>query len=103
MKNRYSVLKSSVHVDEYGISYPDIFSLNIDSFKITKNPQKYILSERDIYRFDLLMYAFYNDCNYDDLTLMLNKFEHISDVKPGSEILIYAKEDLDNFYRENYI
>lgn len=104
MPNRYLVIKESEeHSDTNGNFYPDIFSIPINNFKPQKAPQIYTLSERDIYRFDLLIFNYYKDSNYDDIILMLNNIEHISDVEPGTKILLYDVEDINSFYKEYYV
>jgi len=100
--NRYNTCSESIHKDEFGKNYYDIFTLPIENLKITNVPQKYFLTESDIVRFDLLVYSFYKDCSYDELVLYYNKIGNIYDVEIGSEILFPSKRDLDNFYNENF-
>ena len=99
--NRYNTCHKSIHKDEFGNHYFDIFTLPLENLKITNVPQKYFLTESDIVRFDLLVYSFYKDCSYDELVLYYNKIGNIYDVEIGSEILFPSKRDLDNFYSEN--
>lgn len=101
-KNRYLLTKeSSVYKDTYGNKYPDIFTFPIKKLKITEIPYTYVLTEVDIYRFDLLIYSYYGSPDYDDIVLWYNNIEHISDVLPGTSIELPVKNDIDKFYSDN--
>lgn len=97
-----TISESENHIDSTGLKYPDIFSFPIINFEFNDIPQKYILTQQDVYRFDLLMYSYYGNANYDDLVLFINNIEHISLIDPGFTIYLPSKRDLDLFYQENY-
>lgn len=94
---------SEVHVDNFGNSYVDIFSNPINDFKPKEGVRSYALTELDLYRFDLLIYKIYGNANYDDFILWYNNIENIKRVKTGTEIILPAKKDIDDFYREKTI
>jgi hypothetical protein len=100
--NRYNTCHKSIHKDEFGNYYFDIFTLPLENLKITNVPQEYILTENDIVRFDLLIYRVYGNCSYDELVLYYNKIGSIYDVTPGTKIYFPSKTDLDNFYNRNF-
>lgn len=100
--NRYNTCDKSIHKDEFGNNYYDIFTFPIENLKITDVPQEYILTENDIVRFDLLIYRVYGNCSYDELVLYYNKIGSIYNVVPGTKIKLPSKNDLDNFYNGNF-
>ena len=102
MRDKYFVCKASSEVDQFGNNYPDIFTLPIENFAYTTKPQKYYLTSRDIYRFDLLMQSYYSTPEYEDIILWLNNITHISLKTPGETILLPSMTDIENFYRKNY-
>jgi len=103
MYTKYVTLKeSTIYNDTNGNVYPDIFSFPIDKFIYTETAEKYALTSRDIYRFDLLVYNYYSDSNYDDVILWLNNINHIEDVTPGTIINLPSRKDVINFYRDNF-
>lgn len=97
-----TISPSEDYSDNLGNPFPNIFTFEIEKFKMNSNPLKYILNSIDIYRFDLLILNYYGSSYYDDVVLWINNIEHIADVAPGTEILLPSKKDLDDFYRKNY-
>ena len=90
--NRYNTCHKSIHKDEFGNHYFDIFTLPLENLKITNVPQEYILTENDIVRFDLLIYRVYGNCSYDELVLYYNKIGSIYDVILVSKYIFHQKQ-----------
>ncbi len=104
MKSKYrTISESEIYSDNFGNKYPDIFSFPIEKFEYTDPVQSYSLGIRDIYRFDLLIYSYYDTSDYTDIILWLNNIEHISDVETGTNISLPSKKDIENFYKENFV
>lgn len=100
-ETRYSMLKKSdVYSDDFGNIYYDIFTIPIEDFKPKSNVVGYYLTDRDLYRFDLLIFNHYGSSNYDDFILWYNNIEKITLKNPGDKILLPSRADIDNFYRE---
>lgn len=100
---KYLVMQESVeYSDEFGNTYPNVFSFPIRNFAYSETPTQYNLTEIDIQRFDLLVYSFYNTSIYDDIVLWLNNINHISDTPIGTTIYLPTKNDIDAFYRKYY-
>jgi hypothetical protein len=90
---RYQVLK-----EENG--YPDILSVSFN-VKLTKQPVKYRLSDKEVSRFDLFIGGYYGSFDYLDLILFVNDVEYIHDLKIGDVLILPDKSDLDKFSFEN--
>lgn len=104
MKSKYLTINDSdYYVDSDGNSYPDIFTFNINDIQITEAPLKYMLTERDIYRFDILIYNYYGTPDYDDIVLWYNAIPYIASKAPGDIIYLPTKKDIETFYRDNLV
>ena len=103
-KNRYQLMANAVSdTDEFGTTYPDLFTLDLSQFIYTKKPVNYKLTDMDTRRFDLLMLKIYGLVDfYDTVVLWLNNITFIdSDTYTGTEIILPVKQDIETFYVNN--
>ena len=98
IRNRYSILKESIQINNEGITYPDIMTFPIKNFKFFYIPREYTVTEPDIDRFYMICYKAYGVAFYDDIVLWLNNIASPKDLNPGDTILIPDKRDLDRFF-----
>ena len=66
--NRYNTCHKSIHKDEFGNYYFDIF-IHPRKFKITDHTE-YIFNENDIVRFDLILYIGTRNWSNDELVFI---------------------------------
>ena len=98
-----TIKNSTAYSDSNGNAYPDIFTFNINSFKFTEAPLKYMVSAQDIYRFDLLINSYYGISDYGDIVLWVNHIAHPSFMTPGDIIYLPKKSDIEAFFRDNLV
>lgn len=104
MKSKYQLMKDGVYIDEFGNNYPDLATFPIETFTNEIKPIVRELTYNDTQRFFDLSYAFYKDFDfYDDFTLWINNIDQISDSDNtfGKKILLYDKNDIDIWFKNN--
>jgi hypothetical protein len=102
LRSRYMLIKpSATETDPKGNSYPDILTLPIDRFSFTIAPEIHILTQIDVERIDILVYQKYQDSNYDDLLLYVNKLESFHELVIGDKFILPDILDIDRFYLSN--
>jgi len=99
--NRYFLMNESIITDHFGNKYPNLFTFPLNKFRITKSPQKYVLTSNDIDRFDLLISSYYGTSDYDDIVLIYNNINLIYERNPGDIIYLPDPYDIEMFYRNN--
>ena len=103
-KNKYSLMyPSPTQVDSVGNPYPDLASFPINTFNPSAKPIEYQLTEKDVYRFDLLTYQVYQNYGfYDDFTAWISNIPFIStDDNFEKVVLLFNKSDIDTWYLQN--
>lgn len=99
MRNIYQLMRRcESDRDEFGDLYPDLMTLPINRFKYTIAPDEYYLTEADVIRFDLLIYAVYGISDYDDIVLWLNNISFKEDLVAGTKIILPNIVDISKFY-----
>lgn len=100
VRSKYKITTpSTVEFNVNGIAYPDLFSFPVEEFVYIEKPLDYILTEKDVRRFDQLMLSYYASADfYDDIVLWLNDILYLDDDLIGTTIRLPSKRDLDNFY-----
>ena len=99
MKHIYQCMTESTVRDVNGVNYPDVLTLGYYEFN-PKNIIYYSLTDTDIKRFDLLMFRFYGEAQYDDVILAYNH-KYKNDLQIGDVLILPYKTDLDNYFRKN--
>ena len=101
MRTRYDFIKPAKSPEsktKRGEPYPDLCTFRIEEFRFTARPERYKLLQRDVDRFDILMFRKYKVAAYDDLILWLNNVPSVHFLQAGDELLLPSREDLDRFY-----
>lgn len=96
MKTRYDFMKqSSVQDTEDKGYYPDVLSLNLNTFKATQALTPKELTDIDIEKFWWTTHKVYGTAEYDDIVLSLNGIPHRNFLKEGSIIFFPAISDIE--------
>lgn len=104
MKSKYLLMNPSTTVfDDRGNPFPDLATFPIENFTPNSKSNTYMLTEQDVYRFDILTDINYGNFDfYDDFTLWINDIEFITDdANIGRNISLFSKADIDTFYNKN--
>jgi hypothetical protein len=99
-KNIYECMKQGIVKDVNGNYYPDVLTTNIENLTVTSNYIYHILTERDILRFDLLMYRIYGKPYYDDIILLINNV-YKNDLEVGDTLLMPSVFDMDTYFNNS--
>jgi len=83
--------------------WPDIMTCEINRFRYDNSTTQITLSEQAVVRLDLLMSAFYNKSEYDDIVLFLNNIEYKQDLTPSEKFLLTDKRDLERFFTDRTV
>jgi len=95
----YMTIKNNTSTkDQNDQFFPDVMTFPINRFRYTKTPTTVVLTEQDIIRMDLLMFAFYRTTDYDDIVLWLNNIEFKEQLSAGDKFLLPEKVDIERFY-----
>lgn len=98
MISRYDYMDSSSVIDEDGLEFPDILSVDYSKIQFQGDlPSPSIISEGDIQKFWLYMYRNYGTTECDDLLLNINGIPYVGMLEPGSNILNISVSDIKNF------
>ena len=111
MLSRYTLMKTSLVLDEGGDNQPygDSLSIDFSTIDYTEPPFKYNPTEQFLYKPYSVTMAFYGAdtsglAAYDDIVLNINNIPHISLVDPilNPEIIdIPALSDMSTFIENN--
>ena len=94
--------ESTTDFDETGIARADLFTYPFNNFANEFPLQTYVLTETDVYRFDLFILETYGEVNfYLKFVLWYNNINILDEEHIGVKILVPNKRDLDNFFSEN--
>jgi hypothetical protein len=103
MKTRYDVTPVSDQSNVSGNLYPDVIMMPLDDLTITVTPKPYIMTQKDIDRFDCTVNIEYGSPQYDDLVLLFNGIGSIHAITVGQQLLFPDKSDLDTFLLRNMV
>ena len=102
MRSRYDLMEFSDQRDNEDRFYPDFTTLPTHKFVFDEAPERYILTERDIERIDLLMARKLGLSELDDIVLFINNIPNRFDLEAGDEILIPTKNNLERFFNRYF-
>lgn len=98
MFSRYDYMQPSEVIDEDGLQFPDILSVDYSKIQFEDSlPEPVMMSEGDIQKFWLFMYRNYNEVTGDDLLLNINGVPYIGMLEPGNKIFKVSLKDIINF------
>ena len=98
MKSRYDLMEDSNIKAEDGTFYPDVMTFKIKKFRYTETPNEFITNEINIRRKDLLVFNFYNETDFDDIVLFLNRVADFHELEIEDILYIPTKDNMDKFY-----
>ncbi len=99
MKTRYDYMKeSSVRDTEDGAFYPDVLTLNLNTFTATEALIPIELTDIDIDKFWWTVQKQYGTAELDDIVLTLNGVTHRNFLEEGQIIFIPAKRDIESSF-----
>lgn len=61
------------------------------------------VNSTDILKPYLISFKYYDDVDYEDIILLLNKIDNPFDLRPGAQLRIPNRDDIDNFIVENRV
>lgn len=98
MISRYDYMQPSSVIDEDGLQFPDILSVDYSKIQFEESlPEPTLVSAGDLNKFWLFMYKNYNITELDDLLLNINGIPYIGMLEPGNKIFKISKDDIINF------
>lgn len=94
-------MTSGISTDSANQAYPDPLTLPLSKFEYKDEVKPHVLTQVEIDRFDLFLYAEYGNCYYGDIVLLLNRKGSVHEFLPGDTISLPTKDDIDKFYIKN--
>lgn len=100
MKSRYDFMTdSSVKDTEDGSYYPDVLSLNFNTFKAASALTPLELTDIAIEKFWWTIQKQYGTAEYDDIVLTLNGISHRNFLVEGNILFIPSVADIENSFK----
>lgn len=97
MANRYDFMKESDVRDIDNVAYFDPLSVSFNDVQLTSAPPMKKLTDKDITKIWLFMKDNYGVQDEDDILLEMNEVPYRGMLKPGDDIFLVSKDDMDNF------
>lgn len=99
MISRYDLMKASPVADTDDQVYPDVLTIDFNSFAFTQPPYQ-VESDERLKTFPyLITNAFYQVAAYDDIVFMINKIPHVSLLDNFPILLFPVLSDLVAFMK----
>ena len=90
-------LLEDAKANSVGVFVYDPFSLNLSDFKWQNGFQKYVVQEKDVYKFYRVSESFYGTAEYEDIILLINNIEDPFDLTPGAVIFLPDLTELKSY------
>jgi len=104
MRSRYDFMKAgSVKDTEDGSFYPDVLTLNYNTFSAKNTLTPVELTDIDLEKFWWTVQKRYGTAELDDIVLTLNGVAHKNFLKEGDTIFLPAVNDIETSFKESGI
>lgn len=97
MKSRYDYMQDSDVTDIDNEKFPDPLSATYNDVQFTQVPIQYVIKDKDITKFWLLMKEQYGVQEMDDVLLNINGIPYLGSLRPGNTLFLVDYNDLSNF------